>query len=77
MMKKIVSPCIVDGLRAFAQIEYNQDRLSICGVIAPMRNGNCKGSAGQCVDKIRSGNPAEGWSKEMLKNSVTFGTHII
>lgn len=58
---------MVDGLRAFAKIEYKNGKLSICGVIAPMKNGNCKGSAGQCVDEIRKGNPIDGWTDEMLQ----------
>lgn len=32
-----------------------------------MRNGNCRGSVGQCVDEIRAGSPADGWTQEMLK----------
>lgn len=77
MMKKIISPvmCEVYGragnknfARAFAKIEFSDDgRLSICGVIGPMSNGDCKGSAGQCVDEIRAGNPADGWDANMLQ----------
>lgn len=71
-MKKIVSPCIVDGLRAFAKITYENGRLSICGVIAPMPNGNCKGSAGQCVNEIRAGDPTDGWTDKMLEKFCDF-----
>lgn len=71
-MKKIVNPCLCDvngraPARAFAKIEYDGKKLSICGVIGPMSNGNCKGSAGQCVDSIREGRPIEDWTPDMLK----------
>ena len=72
MRKKIVSPAMCEvyngkTARAFAKIEFSDDgRLSICGVIGPMGNGDCKGSAGQCVDSIREGKPCDGWDEEML-----------
>lgn len=70
-MKKVVQPSICEVYKgqasAFAKIEYEDGCLSICGVIGPMSNGNCKGSAGKCVDEIRQGSPAEGWSDEMLQ----------
>ena len=74
-MRKIINPAICDGWtrsgkhkpsRGFCKIEYIDGRLSICGVIGPMTSGNCMGSAGQCVDEIREGKPAEGWNREML-----------
>ena len=37
------------------------------GVIGPMANGNCRGSAGQCVDEIRAGEPVNEWTQEMLE----------
>lgn len=68
--EKIVSPCICDTYygvaRAYAKIEFENGKLSICGVIGPMINGDCKGSAGQCIDDIRNGKPTEDWAKEML-----------
>lgn len=76
-MKKIINPCKclvytlfgTEALRsAFCKIEYNESkgRLSITGVIAPTKNGNALGSAGQCVDEIRGGTPTDDWNKEML-----------
>lgn len=69
-MKKVINPCKCEvyggDARAFAKIEYNDGKLSICGVIGPTGNGNCKGSCGQCVDEIRKGEPLEEWSREML-----------
>lgn len=74
-MNKIVNPCkcevygrnmvkrMADG---YVQIELEDGVLSIRGVIGPKNHGNCSGSAGQCVDKIRAGEPAEGWTREML-----------
>ncbi len=72
-MKKIVNPaiCQISGstrdARAFARIEFENGKLSICGVIGPASNGNCRGNAGQCREEIAAGTPAEGWDKEMLK----------
>lgn len=72
MKVKVVNPCICEVYKgranAFAKIEFSDDgRLSICGVIGPMSNGDCKGSAGQCVDEIRAGTPAREWTAEMLQ----------
>lgn len=59
-MKKIVNPTMHEGygeapVRGFCKIEFEDGKLSIRGVIGPTRNGNCKGSAGQCVYEIRKG----------------------
>lgn len=47
-MKKIINPCMCnvynDRANAFVKIEYESGRLSLCGVIGPMRNGDAKGS---------------------------------
>lgn len=70
-MRKIVNPCVCStyygDAKAYAKIEYADGRLSICGVVGPKRNGDCTGSAGQCVDEIRGGKPGEDWSEEMLQ----------
>lgn len=34
-------------------IEYTDDKLSITGVEGPKKNGDCRGSCGQCVDAAR------------------------
>lgn len=74
-MKKIINPCtcVVYGrtenevmANAFAKIEFDGKRLSICGVVGPTGNGGCKGGAGQCTEEIRRGTPADGWTREML-----------
>ena len=73
-MKKIVNPCFIDikqgcvvrHINAYAEITYENGRLSIHGVIGPKPNGNCWGSCGQCQDEIRMGIPAVGWTPEML-----------
>lgn len=72
MRKLVVNPVMCDvyegKARGFAKIEFSDDgRLSICGAIGPMKNGDCKGSAGQCVDEIRAGEPIGDWTPEMLK----------
>ena len=51
---------------AYAKIRYDGKRLSISGVIGPIHSGNCKGSAGQCVEEIRKGSPTKEWNREML-----------
>lgn len=72
-MRKVVNPCVCNtyygDAQAYAKIEYVDGRLSICGVIGPKRNGDCKGSAGQCVDEIRKGRTIaeSGWTEEMLQ----------
>lgn len=68
---KIVNPCKCNTGRtyssnAFAKITYKNGTLSICGVIGPTRNRNCK-SAGQCVSEIRGGIPTTDWTPEMLR----------
>ena len=70
-MKKIINPCkceVYNGKQynAFVEIEYENGRLSLHGVIGPKSNGECYGSAGQCVDEIREGTPTEDWTREML-----------
>lgn len=74
-MKKIVSPCFCKvytrsgkkaTAQAFCKIQFENGRLSITGVIGPMPSGNCRGSAGQCVDEIREGHPCDKWTREML-----------
>lgn len=69
-MKKVINPVVCDvyGGKAdgFAKIVFENGRLSICGVVGPTRNGNCKGSAGQCTEAIRSGEPKQPWTREMV-----------
>lgn len=70
-MKKVVNPCVCStyygDAQAYAKIEFEDGKLSICGVVGPKRNGDCKGSAGQCVDEIRAGRPGVDWNEEMLR----------
>ena len=74
--RKVVNPCqcLVWNQRgtgqylvpAYAKIEYKDGKLSICGVVGPRSNGDCAGSAGQCVEAIREGSPVGYWTAEML-----------
>lgn len=75
-INKIINPCKCKvytttgnkvSKNAFAKIKYDGKSLSISGVIAPLVDGNCLGSAGQCVDEIREGIPTDEWTPEMLK----------
>lgn len=69
-MKKVVCPVVCRTgnreSRAFAEITFENGKLSIHGVIGPMHNGGCCGSAGQCVDGIRAGDPVAPWTREMV-----------
>lgn len=69
-MRKVINPFICDVYKGtangFVKIEYVNEKLSISGVVGPTRNGDCKGSCGQCIDEISAGMPADGWTKEML-----------
>ena len=62
MFSKVVEPCTceVNGRNypAYAKIEFIDGNLSICGVIGPTSNGNCIGSAGQCVDCLLYTSPS-------------------
>lgn len=74
-MKKIINPCSCEvqyphstqWVKAYCKIEFSNSRLSISGVVGPKRNGDCSGSAGQCVDSIREGRPTDDWTPEMLQ----------
>lgn len=80
-MEKIVNPCKckvydirgeIREVPAFVKIEYKEKKpgqkvLSITGVVGPMRNGDCHGSCGQCIDEISGGIPADGWDVDMIK----------
>lgn len=77
-MKKVINPCTCGTWahsgyeqmsQSYAAIRYEDGRLSICGVVGPIKGGNCQGSAGQCVDSFREGLPNrdDGWDDAMLK----------
>lgn len=72
-MRKIIHPVrceIMTGMSTlspgFVEIVFETGRLSMHGVIGPLRSGNCRGSCGQCIDEIREGFPADGWTREMV-----------
>lgn len=69
-MKKIINPCTVDingkDINVYCEIDYNEGRLSISGVVGPLANGNCRGSCGQIVDEVAKGKPKAPWDKGML-----------
>lgn len=70
-MRKIVNPCVCStyygDAEAYAKIEYENGKLSICGVVGPKRNGDYKGSVGQCVDEIKKGRVKGEWTEDMLQ----------
>ncbi len=52
--------------KGFVKAEIHDGEFSMTGVIGPYRSGNCQGAAGQCVNEIRNGEPANGWTREMV-----------
>lgn len=85
-INKVVNPCSVMVYRdvykeerpypAFAKVLYDGKRLSITGVVGPRNNGDCWGSAGQCVDSIKNGIVnAPDWDSEMLKKFCEIWEH--
>ena len=81
-MKKVVSPCFCKvytrsgneaTARAFCEIQFENGRLSITGVIGPMPSGDCRGGAGQCVDAIREGRPAMSGLRKCSTSSAPSG----
>lgn len=53
--------------KIFCNVNFKDGRLSIHGVIGPLKNGNCSGSCGQIYDEIRNNldniEYAEKWDK--------------
>lgn len=66
-MQKIIHPCNMPTPSAypvFCKIEFSEDgRLSISGVIGPMRSGNAKGGCGQIEMEFDHANPAHNDSR--------------
>lgn len=67
-----VSPGLTDCGRLFVTIKVERrdgiTRLSITGVEGPKRNGDARGSCGQCVDALdRLMTLDAGWSPEMVR----------
>lgn len=63
-MKKIIHPCdmpLYDGKKypVFCEIEYKNGRLSITGVIAPMKSGNAMGGCGQISMEFEHRDPSQ------------------
>jgi len=72
-MQKVIHPCNTSDGKVFCAIKINGDRLSITGVVGPMRNGDCRGGCGQIDSTIEDAIASdEGfiihplWTKEML-----------
>lgn len=51
----------------YCKIKYNDGKLSITGVVGPMSNGDCRGSAGQNSEELKNITKiAPGWTQEMI-----------
>lgn len=73
-MKRIINPCFCDVgnsvmARAYCSIEYENNVLSITGVVRPRSNGDAY-SCGQIIDDIKNGKLTDDWTKEMLDKFV-------
>ena len=57
----------IHALPVFCHIKYNDGRLSITGVIAPLKNGDARGSCGQIYGEIENHlddtSYSDGWDK--------------
>ena len=59
-------------LNVFVTVKFDGSRLSITGVSGPMASGDCKGSAGQCVNAVRSVDDfAAGWDASSAARLAT------
>lgn len=56
----------------FCKIKFDGKKLSISGIEGPMRNGDCRGSCGQILDHITISEFADGWSKELANQFVSY-----
>lgn len=71
-MKKIINPCQVTDGNVFCEIGFADGKLSIHGVIGPMRNGNAKGGCGQINMGFAEQYPegtryyTEGWAVDLF-----------
>jgi len=70
-MQKIINPCFVGNAyrEMFIKISYEDNRLSITGVIGPKSNGDAY-CCGQIKDELLNPNKElkEGWTPEMIHN---------
>jgi len=66
-------------LPVFCKITYNDGRLSISGVVAPLANGDARGSCGQMYDSISENleafDFADGWDKVKAFTFVEYWKH--
>ena len=75
-MNKIINPCKVkyeNNADVFINIKFNDKRLSITGVIGPMKNGDAKGGCGQIDMSLRDYYKnkiilSNGWNLKMYNN---------
>ena len=51
----------------WVRASWTDGRLSICGVVGPHRNGDCRGSSGQIVDELADTTPDDRkWTRETI-----------
>ena len=71
-MNKIINPCRTKDGSVFCEIKFADGKLSISGVIGPMRGGNARGGCEQINMRFAESYPegartyTEGWSSELF-----------
>ena len=70
-MRRVINPAMgrtYEGrtYNIYVEINYKDGKLSIHGVGGPKSNGDCIGSCGQNVSEVRSGDPKDNWTPEMI-----------
>lgn len=66
---KVVRPGAGADGPVYVKIGWDGRRLSISGVEGPMRNGDCRGGAGQITDALTTlKSYAAGWSRELAEH---------
>jgi hypothetical protein len=68
MNGKVIRPGKTQDGDVFIEVVYTGGKLSLHGVVGPMRNGNATGSAGQIQDELLNLTEyAPGWTEELAR----------
>jgi hypothetical protein len=72
-MIKVINPIRLEEGQVFIKIKYIDKKLSITGVVAPLYNGDAKGSCGQIQDELTRADRFfnNGWSAMMVDRLYT------
>ena len=68
--EKVIRIGVFEGNNIYCTIKYTNGRLSISGVVGPLKNGNCKGGCGQInsnlINHISEIIPAPNWDRMLI-----------